>query len=190
MRRLEVDPVRCVRCGGAMRVVPFIPDADVIAAIIHHLPRKGCGARAPRTGRPRTRAPSSLNPPPLTSPRLTPAAGPSASTGRRATGCCRAPRRLLMGSGMRAPNSGGRRESGPRVASASASIAGTSAATAERSVSSPHLLPMHPWAYRSRTRRVVSAPAEVRSSQKYTPAATRTPCVLRPSQRTAYRPRD
>jgi hypothetical protein len=40
-RIFEVDLLRCSRCGGEMRIISFILDPDVIAAILRHLQRKG-----------------------------------------------------------------------------------------------------------------------------------------------------
>ena len=45
-RIFEVDPLRCLRCGGEMRIISFILDPDVIAAILRHLQRKGRDPRA------------------------------------------------------------------------------------------------------------------------------------------------
>jgi hypothetical protein len=33
----EVDPMDCLRCGGAMRVVAFVTEHDVVDRIIDHL---------------------------------------------------------------------------------------------------------------------------------------------------------
>lgn len=40
-RIYEIDPLRCVRCGGEMRILSFILDADIFAAILRHLQREG-----------------------------------------------------------------------------------------------------------------------------------------------------
>ena len=45
-RIYEVDPLRCRRCNGEMRIIAFILDADVIAAILRHLRCKGRDPRA------------------------------------------------------------------------------------------------------------------------------------------------
>jgi len=40
-RVFEVDPLRCLRCGGAMRIVAFILERSVIDAILRHLVWRG-----------------------------------------------------------------------------------------------------------------------------------------------------
>jgi len=56
LRRIfEVDPLRCPRCGHAMRVVAFITEPPVIDRILTHLRRDGPPARHPRPP-PRRRA--------------------------------------------------------------------------------------------------------------------------------------
>jgi hypothetical protein len=45
-RIYEIDPLRCGRCGGEMRIVSFILNTNVIAAILRHLRRKGRDPRA------------------------------------------------------------------------------------------------------------------------------------------------
>jgi hypothetical protein len=42
LRRIfEVDPLRCRRCGAEMRILAFILDPEVTAAILRHLRRHG-----------------------------------------------------------------------------------------------------------------------------------------------------
>ena len=42
LRRIfEVDPLRCRRCGAEMRILAFILDPQVTAAILRHLRRHG-----------------------------------------------------------------------------------------------------------------------------------------------------
>ncbi|MFP3929213.1 MAG: hypothetical protein ACLFUP_09930 [Desulfobacteraceae bacterium] len=41
----EVDPLSCPKCNGAMRILPFIEDQDVIRKILSHL---GLWEKAPR----------------------------------------------------------------------------------------------------------------------------------------------
>jgi hypothetical protein len=49
LRRIfEVDPLRCPRCGHAMRVDAFITEPPVIDRILMHLRRQGLRARRPR----------------------------------------------------------------------------------------------------------------------------------------------
>jgi hypothetical protein len=56
LRRIfEVDPLRCPRCGHAMRVVAFITEPPVIDRLLTHLRRQGLRARRPRAP-PRHRA--------------------------------------------------------------------------------------------------------------------------------------
>ena len=45
-RIFEVDPLRCLRCGGDMQVIAFILDPEVIGAILRHLRRTGTDPRA------------------------------------------------------------------------------------------------------------------------------------------------
>jgi hypothetical protein len=45
-RSFEIGPLACARCGGQMRIVSFIVDPDVIAAILRHLRGKGRDPRA------------------------------------------------------------------------------------------------------------------------------------------------
>ena len=45
-RIFEVDPLRCPRCGGEMKILAFILDPEVIAAILRHLRRTGREPRA------------------------------------------------------------------------------------------------------------------------------------------------
>ncbi len=48
LRRVyEVDPLICPRCGGEMRVISFITEAQVIRRILDHLEKKGRSQRAP-----------------------------------------------------------------------------------------------------------------------------------------------
>jgi hypothetical protein len=48
LRRIfEVDPLRCPRCGEAMRVVAFITDPRIIDRILDHLQRTHRRPRAP-----------------------------------------------------------------------------------------------------------------------------------------------
>ena len=42
----QVDVERCVRCGGAMRIVAFITEPRVVRRILAHLERRGTDARA------------------------------------------------------------------------------------------------------------------------------------------------
>ncbi|MBN1547489.1 MAG: hypothetical protein JW902_12605 [Syntrophaceae bacterium] len=34
--RFEVDPLKCPKCGGTMKIVSFIKEADVILKILKH----------------------------------------------------------------------------------------------------------------------------------------------------------
>ena len=45
-RVFEVDPLRCLRCGGSMRIISFILEPRVIDAILRHLRSKGRDPRA------------------------------------------------------------------------------------------------------------------------------------------------
>ena len=45
-RIYEADALRCRRCGGEMRIISFILDPEVIAAILRHPQRKGRDPRA------------------------------------------------------------------------------------------------------------------------------------------------
>ena len=45
-RIFEVDPLRCPRCGGDLKVLAFVLDPDVIAAILRHLRKSGRDPRA------------------------------------------------------------------------------------------------------------------------------------------------
>ena len=40
-RIFEVDPLRCPRCGGTMRILAFVFDHDVVHAILKHMRRAG-----------------------------------------------------------------------------------------------------------------------------------------------------
>ena len=40
-RIFEVDPLRCPRCGGTMKILAFVLDHDVVHAILKHLRRLG-----------------------------------------------------------------------------------------------------------------------------------------------------
>ena len=41
LRIFEVDPLRCRRCGAEMRILAFILDPEVTAAMLRHLRRHG-----------------------------------------------------------------------------------------------------------------------------------------------------
>jgi len=40
-RIFEVDPLRCPRCGGQMKILAFVLDHDVVHAILKHMRRAG-----------------------------------------------------------------------------------------------------------------------------------------------------
>lgn len=57
LRRIfEVDPLRCPRCGEAMRIVGFITQPPVIDRILTHLRRQASPTRRPRAPPHRQRA--------------------------------------------------------------------------------------------------------------------------------------
>jgi hypothetical protein len=45
-RIFEVDPLRCPRCGGDMRIVAFVLDHQVVHAILEHLRKSRPDPRA------------------------------------------------------------------------------------------------------------------------------------------------
>ena len=45
-RIFEVDPLRCPRCGGTMRILAFVLDHDVVHAILKHMRRAGLDPNA------------------------------------------------------------------------------------------------------------------------------------------------
>jgi hypothetical protein len=49
----EVDPLVCVRCGGAMRVAAIVTARDTIAAILAHVRARSPPGRGPRVSSPR-----------------------------------------------------------------------------------------------------------------------------------------
>ena len=56
-RIYEVFPLRCPRCGGAMRIIAFLADAPTVRAILAHLgeptsPPRIAPARGPPPGEP------------------------------------------------------------------------------------------------------------------------------------------
>ena len=63
LRRLfEVDPLRCPRCGDAMRIVAFMTEPAVIHRILDHLRRSPPPARRARAPPRRRTAPRSTTP--------------------------------------------------------------------------------------------------------------------------------
>ncbi len=46
----EADPLLCARCGGAMHIIAFIDQPDVIEKILHHLGLWPAPSHAPPDG--------------------------------------------------------------------------------------------------------------------------------------------